>query len=265
MTGNNYNNKKEEIAQGKTFVAINLAGHIHFDQIDSTNNWAKSHSDEWNPQGITLVTASSQSAGRGRFKRQWISPPGVNIYATFCFWFEDGRLDSGHIPQVLAIAAAKTLQNEGFSPKIKWPNDVLLNNKKIAGILCETIVREEKRGIICGIGLNVNMPHLALEQIDKPATSLLVEGGHLFDVEAVLALLTKTFISDLNHFLKNGFSPFFPFLQEHSALKSRQSVTFVDRDTPIDATFVCLRSDGSVELRLSNGNSVIFYVGEFIL
>lgn len=118
--------------------------HIHFDTIDSTNTWSKRHTGEWAPEGVTLVTASKQTSGRGRFKRTWISPPDVNIYATFCFWFDPKRNDVGHIPQLLALAGASTLMQQGFLPKIKWPNDLLLNGKKVAGILCETILEQEK-------------------------------------------------------------------------------------------------------------------------
>ena len=104
--------------------------HLHFKQIDSTNTWAKQHTDQWASKGVTLITASEQTAGRGRFKRRWESPPDVNIYATFCFWFDLHRTDLGHIPQILALASAQTLEMLGFFPKIKWPNDVLLGGKK---------------------------------------------------------------------------------------------------------------------------------------
>src|SRR4029077_7189564 len=106
----------------------------------------------------------------------------LNIYATFCFWFDLQRTDIGHIPQLLALSAAQTLEEQGFLPTIKWPNDLLLRDKKVAGILCETILEQGLRGIVCGIGLNVNMPLHILNQIDRPATSLLFEGGHAFEV-----------------------------------------------------------------------------------
>ena len=81
--------------------------------IDSTNSWAKAHPDQWAAEGVTLVTASEQMAGRGRFKRKWVSPPDVNIYATFCFWFDAERKDVGHIPQLLALAAAACFGKRG--------------------------------------------------------------------------------------------------------------------------------------------------------
>lgn len=264
MTRKEYNIKKMMNAQGKSTQEMDLAKSIHFEHIDSTNTWAKLHSNQWDSEGLTLITASTQTAGRGRFKRHWVSPPDLNIYATFCFWFNLQRTDTGHIPQVLAISAAQTLESQGFSPAIKWPNDLLLQDKKVAGILCETILEQDKRGIVCGIGLNVNMPVEILNQIDRPATSLLVEGGRPFEVSAILAHLQKTFLANLNQFLKGGFSPFFPLLQARSALKEGQRVCFHDNQTCIEAQFEHLHPDGSVELRLPNGTLKIFYAGEFL-
>lgn len=238
--------------------------HIHFEQIDSTNTWAKNHTDQWAHEGITLITASAQTAGRGRFKRRWESPPHVNIYATFCFWFDLQRQDIGHIPQLLALAAAQTLEKHHFSPSIKWPNDVLLNGKKTGGILCETVLENGKRGIICGIGLNVNMPQSILEKIDRPATSLMVERGHEFDVATILDALQHIFSDSLNTFIHNGFAPFFPYLRDRSAHRKGQIVRFHDNQTLLTALFETIHPDGSIELRLADGSLKIFHAGEFL-
>lgn len=243
---------------------ICLNKHIHFDQIDSTNTWAKQHPEEWDPNGVTLITASEQIAGRGRFNRQWVSPSNLNIYATFCFWINIERTDIGHIPQILALAAAQTLEEQGFYPTIKWPNDLLLNNKKIGGILCETIIEKGKRGIVCGIGLNVNMPLEILAKIDRPATSLMIEGGNVYEIEVILKLLHDNFLVKLNTFLHQGFSPFFPVLQEKSALKRGEFVRFHDNQILLEAQFEQLHPDGSVELRLSDGTLKIVHAGEFV-
>lgn len=262
MTEKVYNNKIESNAQGKKKCAASKR--IHFKQIDSTNSWAKAHSDQWAAQGVTLVTAAGQLAGRGRFKRKWVSPPDVNIYATFCFWFDADRKDAGHIPQLLALAAAAVLEKERFSPKIKWPNDVLLKGKKVAGILCEAIFEGERRGIVCGIGLNVNMGEKELGQIDRPATSLLIEGGHTAHVESLLSDLEEFFIDFLEKFLSEGFVSFFQQFQERSYFKKGDAVHFHDHQAVIEGKFEALRPDGTVELRLSDGTMKIFHGGEFV-
>lgn len=256
--------QKEKKGQEPVDHLIHLAKHIHFEQIDSTNTWAKRHPEEWDPNGVTLITASEQSAGRGRFNRQWVSPSDLNIYATFSFWLSMERTDIGHIPQILALSAAQVLESEGFFPTIKWPNDLLLNGKKVGGILCETILEHGKRGIVCGIGLNVNMPLEILNQIDRPATSLLVEGGKIYEVKLISKLLQDDFVIKLNAFIHQGFSSFFPLLQKKSVLKRGERVRFHDNQTLLEAQFEQLYPDGSVELRLSDGTLKIFHAGEFV-
>lgn len=262
MAEKKYHNKIEPNAQGKKEAIA--AKQIHFKLIDSTNNWAKAHPDQWAAQGVTLVTASEQTTGRGRFKRKWVSPPDVNIYATFCLWFDPKRMDVGYIPQLLALAASAVLEQEGFSPRIKWPNDVLIEGKKVAGILCETIFDEDRRGVVCGIGLNVNMGNKELHQIDRPATSLLMEGGgRTWDVGILLHSLAENFIESLEKFLCSGFAPFFPLLQERSFLKKGDAVHFLDHHAMIEAEFEALHPNGSVGIKLRDGTVKIFHAGEF--
>lgn len=264
MSQKAHHNKKLSNAQPKSQQIFFLAKRIHFECIDSTNTWAKKHLDQWSPVGVTLVTASEQTKGRGRFKRQWCSPPHFNIYATFCFWFDLQRRDLGCIPQLLALAAAKSIENKGFLPTIKWPNDLLLQGKKVGGILCESIVQQTRRGIVCGIGLNINMPLEILNQIDRPATSLFVEGGDVLEVEEMLELLQYFFLIALEEFMYKGFAPFFSVFQKRSFLKRGQTVRFHDNKNLIEAQFEQLNPDGSVKLRLPNGKSKIFYAGEFL-
>jgi BirA family biotin operon repressor/biotin-[acetyl-CoA-carboxylase] ligase len=264
MNKQKYHSKNEKKVQVKSKQEYDLAKHIHFDTIDSTNTWAKEHFDQWASKGVTLITASAQTAGRGRFKREWISPPHCNIYATFCFWLNLQRTDVGHIPQLLALAAAQALEFEGFSPHIKWPNDLLLQGKKVGGILCETLVENDHRGIVCGIGLNVNMTNEILNQIDRPATSLFVERGVTFEVSALQETLQQNFLTALNQFISTGFAPFFLLFQKRSAFKKGEKVCFHDNQNLLEAQFENLHPDGSVELRLFDGTTKIFYAGEFI-
>jgi BirA family biotin operon repressor/biotin-[acetyl-CoA-carboxylase] ligase len=145
--------------------------YIQLDTIDSTNNWVKAHLSELS--SLTCVTAVEQTAGRGRFKREWVSPRGQNIYATLFLTVPLGTGYLCNLGQLMAFACAKTLRGIGFSAEIKWPNDVLIQGKKIAGVLTETVTQKEAIGVVIGIGMNINMPEEALQAIDQPATSLL--------------------------------------------------------------------------------------------
>lgn len=241
-----------------------LLKHIHFDVVDSTNAWAKKHSEEWAASGVTLITASGQRAGKGRLNRTWISPPSVNIYATFAFNLFLDLKEIGHIPQVLALTAAEVLESQGFPLKIKWPNDLLLNGKKIGGILCETISKPGGYGVICGIGLNVNMTSETAVQIGRPVTSLLIESGHEHSIEIILHTIQERFLENLNLFLDKGFPPFFPLLKKRLAHKKGDLVLFHHHKKLLQAYFEKIHSDGAVELVMFDGKSNRFYAGEFI-
>ena len=252
-------NKNASNAQGKS----QLFKEIHFETIDSTNTWAKNHWQEWDPLGLTIVSATTQTAGRGRFKRQWHSPPHVNLYVTYCFWLKNHTLTIGHVPQLLALAAVHVLEKMNFLPTIKWPNDVLLQGKKVAGILCETIVINEKRGIVCGIGLNVNMTKEDLSLIDRPATSLYAETGLTYDLKSIQTDIQHCFAAYLDSWSIKGFDIFFALLNKHSTYQEGDLVYFNDHQGIVKAYFEKLHPDGSVWLRLMDGSLKICHAGEF--
>ena len=177
---------------------------IHFDTIDSTNDWAKGHLERCSTAGITLVTADAQTAGRGRFERKWVSPPGLNLYATFVFFVPGAAYDAMPVVQLLAKAAQSALKRFGFACDIKWPNDLLIAGKKVAGILCETRPHGEYVAVIVGFGLNVNMPAEILAHVGQPATSLAVEGNAVFDREEILAAIQEEFEPAVRALLKKG-------------------------------------------------------------
>ncbi len=166
---------------------------IHLDTIDSTNTYAKKHCQSFAPDKITCVTAEEQTAGRGRFQRNWVSPRGVNLYATFYFRLPVNALHLISLGQVMTYSFASVLLHEGLHPKIKWPNDILLNEKKVSGVLCETTFHQNYVDLFLGIGINVNMDAETVSKIDKPATSLKIETGRVWDKQALLKKLEKQF------------------------------------------------------------------------
>ncbi len=237
--------------------------HIHFPVIGSTNTWAKEHVKEWAENRLTLITASEQTGGRGRFTRHWVSPPEVNIYATFCFAIDENRSDQGHIPQLLALSTSKVLEKLNVHPKIKWPNDLMLNGKKMAGILSESVHLDGKRGLIIGIGININMSEEELDKIDRPATSLLAESGQTYAISPILEEIKNQFNQDLSLFLKEGFSPFWLDFASHVYHQKGDLIRFHDNQRAVSGTFESLEKDGSVSVKI-DGKLMKFYAGEFI-
>lgn len=192
---------------------------IHLDVADSTNTYAKKHSGSFPEGEITCITAEEQTAGRGRYQRKWISPKGVNIYATFCFTLPLHTPDLISLSQLMACSLAKLLIQEGFHPKIKWPNDIQLNGKKISGILTETQFQPKFVEVFIGIGINVNLDIESARQIDQPATSFMIESGKKWDKKALLKKLQIRFVEDLETFKKNGFAPFWKTFDDLLTLK----------------------------------------------
>ena len=167
---------------------------LYLEEVDSTNAYVKSHASEL--KDFTVVYTSHQTAGRGRLSRKWIDTGSDNIYMTiFLKPFDEFKPIYSNITQYLSVVLAQTLEDYGVESKIKWPNDVLVNGKKIAGILSETSMQGSRfLGLALGVGINLNTSQENLDKIDKPATSLAVCLNQKIDRDKFLhALLEKNF------------------------------------------------------------------------
>ncbi len=167
----------------------------HFANIGSTNDEAKQWGRDGASHGAT-VTAAQQTGGRGRRGRSWESPAGKGVYLSVVL---RPKLQTAQLPQLtilVALAGARAVENvAGVTCGVKWPNDILLHDKKIGGILCEAEWKDgELDFAVAGLGLNVN--HTAEDLPARPifpASSLLIETGNSFDVEEV----TQNCLTDL--------------------------------------------------------------------
>lgn len=156
-------------------IRVNLASNMLLDvnvfaQLDSTNSFLMR---QQNP-ARQICLAEFQSAGRGRRGRTWVSPLAQNIYCSVKWEFEGGIAVLEGLSLAIGIAIARTLQGIGVNDiKLKWPNDVLYQGKKLAGILIE--ITGDPAGccqVVVGVGLNVAMQHDHTKEIDQPWVSL---------------------------------------------------------------------------------------------
>lgn len=177
---------------------------IYFDTIDSTNTYAKTHGASFDPNKITCIIAEEQTKGKGQFQRKWVSPLYVNLYTTFYFRLPKETHKITELAILLAMSIKKVLERNKIHPTMKWPNDILVNGKKIAGVLCETEFHASHIEIILGFGLNVNMEGSDLDKIDQPATSLKQETGHHWDKKILLKQIQAQFLIDLDLFKKSN-------------------------------------------------------------
>ena len=146
----------EEVKDGLQTQLFGREHYYYFKEIDSTNNYAKTLAADGHPEG-TVVIAESQSSGRGRRGRQWYSDSGQGIFLSLILRPPLPVNELSRINMAIALAIVDALQEVGIKSGIKWPNDILIKDRKIAGILTEAITDMDGiEFIVSGIGLNVN-------------------------------------------------------------------------------------------------------------
>ncbi len=160
------------------------------DEVASTNDVARGLAEKGAVHG-EVVVAESQSRGRGRRGRAWVSPPGVNLYLSVVLRPSLSPERAPELTLVAAVAIAEVLREAGFDARIKWPNDILIGGRKVAGLLLEMDSAEgELRYVVLGVGVNVNLEPAALpEGLAATATSLRAERGEAVPRVFLLAAL----------------------------------------------------------------------------
>jgi len=181
-----------------------------FECLPSTNSHLASmvKSDPSLPSGF-VIAAREQTAGRGRLQRSWISPPRQNLTFSFHLSRDLPREWVPSLPMACAIGVVELLRGLGVEGAVtKWPNDVLVDNQKLCGILAEMIPGQEGAppSLVTGIGFNVNMGKNDLAMIDRPATSLLVETGQRTKPDELLPDLLASIKPWINRWSEAGFA-----------------------------------------------------------
>jgi BirA family biotin operon repressor/biotin-[acetyl-CoA-carboxylase] ligase len=227
------------------FVGRNLA---YFTRTTSTMDVARAEASAA-PDG-TAVLAEEQTAGRGRLGRVWVAPPGVNIYVTLVMRPPARKLRSLSIVSPLAVADALE-SSVGLASTLKWPNDVLVHGRKIAGILIE-LTGGDSRSALVGIGLNVNLDVEAVPDIAGIATSVRRETGREASREDLFAALLNAFEARYEQAL-SGDAAFDDWRSRLETLGKRVSATLPDRveeglaeDVDADGSLLIRRRDGSL-------------------
>lgn len=175
-------------------------------------------------QHAVALLAERQTAGRGRRGRAWFSPLARNVYLSLAWRFETGIADLSPLPLLLALAASEALEAAGLDDhRIKWPNDLLLDGRKLGGCLAE--VQGDAAGpclAVLGIGLNVRMPAATpgADAIDQPWTDV---ASHLPEVSRnrLAAGLVAALLDHLDRFERQGFEPFLESWSQRDDLASR--------------------------------------------
>jgi BirA family biotin operon repressor/biotin-[acetyl-CoA-carboxylase] ligase len=160
-------------------------------------------------KGAVLV-AEAQTAGRGRRGNSWFSPFGANLYFSMYWQLEQGIQAAMGLSLVIGIALAEVLEQQFELPvKLKWPNDIYLHDKKLAGILIELAGQSHAQcDLVIGLGLNLNMPQNSDQQISQAWTDLQQHLASPVDRNKLVALLQQQIMLHLHSFEQSGFRPF---------------------------------------------------------
>lgn len=257
---------------------------IILDAVGSTNAYASQQlalADAVTARGwgeLSLVATADQQSGRGRLDRVWTAPAGSALAVSFVV--RPHANPAYRVPphqlhwltQLLALATTDTLRRYSVQPSIKWPNDILIGEKKCCGILSQLV--SEPGGhysVILGIGLNLNM---TAEQLPvKTATSLRVETGHTVNLEEVLSHVAETFAQFARAFFTAEADPTRPLLgglslrerlyQSMSTL-GKEVTVHLPGDQQVHGTAVDLGEDGEIMVRLSSGETASYSVGDVV-
>ncbi|PIQ95597.1 MAG: biotin--[acetyl-CoA-carboxylase] ligase [Nitrospinae bacterium CG11_big_fil_rev_8_21_14_0_20_56_8] len=260
--------EKLDAATLKNNLQTMLVGsEIHvFQETDSTNRLAREFLEKDAENGL-VVLAERQTAGRGRFGRSWHSPAELGIYLSLVLKPE---LTLKHISQLTLMAGVSVIlaieEATRVPARLKWPNDVLVHGKKVAGVLCEYCAEPDlPHGVIIGIGINVNQfPDQFPDELKSLATSLRIESGEALDRTPLILSLLRHLDGEYEAFLLEGETHLIQKWSEHSDMWNR-SVIVKQGGNLIEGTALRLDPVGRLIIADGQGNELAFDSGEVSL
>ena len=231
--------------------------------VDSTN----SHLKKQMLQGIdsgSVCLSEYQSAGRGRRGRSWVSPFGCNLYLSLYWRFERSMTEVGGISIAVGTVLARVLSEQTAKVALKWPNDVMVDGKKIAGILVDVQgAADGPVDAVIGIGVNLDFPAHASRQIDQPWTDLQQQGGKSISRNQFAARLLGEMLDAMQLFQRHQLASFIPGWRQYDLFHGEEVTLFHPRRN-IRGIHKGIADDGSLLLEV-NGKLCYFQSGEVSL
>lgn len=251
-------------------------------QVGSTNDYASQVLDQgpedWG--AFNLIVTDTQTRGRGRLDRSWLAPAGKNLALSFLirplFSTQTLPLEGYHwLGSLAALALADSLGRMGVAASLKWPNDLLIGQKKLAGILTQLL--PEKEGgyaLVVGLGLNVNLE--AAELPVEGATSLLLATGHPYELGALAGEIASSFAAYYRAFEAAGWNPQAPLdldgrqasllerLETQTSTLGRRVTLHLPGGQQVQGVAEGLTPGGELELRADSGEIRAYRVGDLV-
>lgn len=224
---------------------------FHFLPVtDSTNSQAVALAERGGAHA-TVVCADAQTGGRGRMGRSWVSPPGVNLYLSLLLRPSVEPREAPRLTLVTAVALAQAVEStSGVRAGLKWPNDLLIDGRKAAGILAEMSSDPDRiRHVVIGVGLNVNADSSAFPaELRGTATSLFLATGRTYRRVEVLASFLDAFARCYGTFLSGGLAGLLPEWRRRDVLAGKR-VVLRSRDAEWRGTALGVGEDGFLVFR----------------
>lgn len=229
--------------------------------IESTNNYLMSKAEEGAGKGL-ICFSEHQTAGKGRRGRHWVSPFAKNIYLSILWQFDGGAAELEGLSLAIGVAVARAVKKLGVNGvALKWPNDVLLDNKKLAGVLLEMTgdVSGECK-VVIGVGLNLFLSDADGQSIDQPYTALSQYLSRSVGRSEVAAILLSEILLILMDFEEKGFSSIRDEWQSYDALL-QQWVTLSSVGKQVSGISCGIDRDGGLLVDI-DGDIKVFKGGE---
>ena len=233
----------------------------YYPELDSTNSKAWELISEKAENGTVIIT-DNQLKGRGRQSNKWISTPGKSLTFSIILYPNAMPSQINLYSLIAGLAITDCLIDYGIQAKLKWPNDILINGKKVGGILCESKISGGViKSIVIGIGINVNEPIEAFpNNLRKNATALMIESGTQYQIEILLANI----LNHLEHRIQNQDETYLQILDwEKFCAHLGQKVTFHIGREIVTGIFKGLTETGQAIITINN-KEVNFDSGEII-
>lgn len=235
---------------------------IHYEaEVDSTNQLAKQLAGQGEKEG-TLVIADQQTRGKGRLGRVWTSPPGTGIWMSLILRPEILPQYASQLTLVAGLSVCEAIQEvTGLEAQIKWPNDVVVNGKKVCGILTE--MSAEMDGInyvIVGIGINVNMKSFAEEL--PHASSLALQGGQEYSRKEIIKHFLEKFEIDYSVYKQNPNLAAIKTRYEKNCITLHKKVKLIRGNEEIIARAIEITTSGALKVQYEDGKIEDIVSGE---
>ncbi|MGI2856434.1 bifunctional biotin--[acetyl-CoA-carboxylase] ligase/biotin operon repressor BirA [Shewanella algae] len=224
---------------------------FYFDELGGTNTFLLNHVDELSNGDLCI--AEYQSAGRGRRGRQWLSPYGSHLYLSMYWQFSQGLSQAMGLSLVVACSLVSVLESFGIAGLgVKWPNDIYLDGRKLAGVLIEMSgTADSECDLVIGIGLNMAMPAELGEQLDQPWSDL--SGLESMPDKTELAInLHQQLLKDIKLFETQGLAAFSTRWQSADIFAGQQ-VKLLLGEQQISGHYLGIDEQGGVILQTENG------------